>query len=224
MPTNRTTKELRKSVLEELDWEPSIDASDIGVAVGDGVVTLSGTVPTYAEKRAAERAALRVAGVRGLANDIEVRLATDHQRTDSEIAKAAVEALERNIQVPSDAVKLKVADGWITLEGTVKWDYQRKRAERAVRYLMGVRGLTDNLNVKQRPTPNNIRDRIKTSLERRVAEQSDRIQVKVDDGKVTLSGTVPSWPDREDVESAVWSAPGVTNVENNLKVSREAYT
>jgi len=223
MTTKRSNKDLRKRVVDELDWEPSIDSGEIGVAVKDGVVTLSGHVPSYAQKRTAERTAIRLAGVKGVANEIEVRLPSEHARSDSELAQAAIDAIDRNIQIPADTVKVKVDDGWITLEGVVNWDYQRKRAERAVRYLKGVKGVTNLLRVKERATPGDLRQRIKQALERRIDEESERISVSVEGDTVTLTGTVPSWADHDDIEDAVWAAPGVTKVENNLKVSRAAY-
>lgn len=223
MTMKRTNKDLRKRVLDELDWEPSIDSADIGIAVKDGVVTLTGHVPTYAQKRTAERTVIRLSGVKGVANDIEVKLPSEHRRSDSDLAQAAVEALDRNVQIPADAVKVKVDDAWVTLEGVVHWDYQRRRAERAVRYLIGVRGVNNLLRVKERATPGDLRERIKRALERRVDEEAKRVHVSVDGDTVTLTGTVPSWTDRDDIENAVWSAPGIRQVKNELKVSRKAY-
>lgn len=223
MTTKRANKDLRTRVLTELDWEPSLDAADIGVAVKDGIVTLTGTIPSYAQKRTAERTVMRLAGVKGIANDMEVRLPSSHKRTDTDIAREATEALERHIQVPDDAVKVKVNDGLLTLEGTVDWDYQRKRAERAVRYLKGVRGVTNLLKVKTRTTPGDVRQRIRRALERRIDEEAERIKISVEGSRVVLTGTVPSWTDRFDVEDAVWAAPGVSEVTNKLKVERKAY-
>jgi osmotically-inducible protein OsmY len=223
MTTKRANKDLRTRVLDELDWEPSIDSADIGVAVKDGVVTLTGHVPTYAQKRTTERTVLRLSGVQGVANDMEVRLPSEHKRSDADLAQAAVAALHRNVQIPADAVKVKVDDAWVTLEGVVHWDYQRRRAERAVRYLMGVKGVNNLLRVKERATPGDLRARIKRALERRVDEEAKRISVTVDGDAVTLTGTVPSWTDRDDIENAVWAAPGITTVHNKLTVSRTAY-
>jgi len=223
MTTKQANRVLRKRVIEELDWTPSIDSSNIGVAVKEGVVTLSGQVPTYAQKRSAERAILRVSGVRGVANDIEVHLTSTHERTDADIAQAAVRALDENVSVPSDAVQVTVDRGWITLKGTVSWDYQRTRAERAVRYLTGVKGVKNLIELKEEPTPNDLRRRIKSALERRVDQEAKDISVNVDGGTVTLQGSVPSWTDREDMEDAVWGAPGVRKVENKLKISSGLY-
>lgn len=223
MTTQRSNKDLRKRVLDELDWEPSIDSGDIGVAVKEGVVTLSGSVPSYAQKRTAERTVLRLSGVKGMANEIVVRLPTEHKRSDTDLAQAVLDALERNVQFPVDTLKVKVDDAWVTLEGVVNWDYQRKRAERTLRYLMGVKGVTNHLRVKERATPGDLRQRIKRALERRINEEANRISVSVEGDVVTLSGTVPAWTDRNDIEDAVWAAPGVTTVENKLAVSRTAY-
>jgi osmotically-inducible protein OsmY len=223
MTTTRSNKGLRTRVLDELDWEPSIDSADIGIAVKDGVVTLSGHVPTYAQKRTAERTVIRLSGVKGVANEIDVHLPSEHKRSDANLAQAAIQAIERNIQIPADSVKVKVDSAWITLEGVVHWDYQRRRAERAVRYLMGVRGVNNLLRVKERATPGDLRARIKRALERRIDEEAKRVSVSVDGDTVTLTGTVPSWTDRDDIENAVWAAPGIAKVENKLKVSRAAY-
>jgi len=223
MTTKRSNKDLRKQVLDELDWEPSIDSADLGVAVKEGVVTLSGHVPSYAQKRTAERAVLRLSGVKGIANEIEVRLPSDHKRSDADLAQTAIDALERNVQIPMDTLKVTVDDAWITLDGVVNWDYQRKRAERTLRYLTGIKGVTNHLRVKERATPGDLRQRIKRALERRIDEEASRISVSVEEDIVTLSGTVPSWTDRNDIEDAVWAAPGVTNVKNKLTVSRTAY-
>lgn len=223
MTMNKTDKNLRTYVLDELDWEPSIEASDIGVAVSDGIVTLSGRIPSYPQKRAAERAALRVEGVKGIANEIAVRLPGDYERTDTDIAKAARRAIEWHSQLPTDEITVKVDDGWVTLEGRVHWNYQRARAEQAVRYLTGVRGVSNQLAVESRPMPGDVRDKIRKALQRQAGKEVDRLTITVDDGTVTLKGTVGSWADREEIERAVWSAPGVDGVQNKLTVDVEAY-
>lgn len=223
MTNKQSNKHLRQRILDELDWEPSIDASDIGLAVKDGIVTLSGHLPSYAQKRKAEQLVLRLAGVKGVADELDVHLPSADKQSDTELAKSAIEAIDRNIQIPTEAVKVRVDDGWLTLKGTVDWNYQRKRAERAVRYLRGVKGVSSLLEVKERATPNDLRQRIKHALERRIDEEASRISLKIDGDKVTLNGTVPSWVDHDDIEDAVWAAPGVSSVENNLKVSRTAY-
>jgi osmotically-inducible protein OsmY len=219
----RTDKDLRTHVLDELDWTPNIDAGDIGVGVSEGVVTLTGQVHSYAQKREAERAVLRVAGVRGVANDIEVRLPEDHERSDTDITKAAVRAIDWHTQLPAEKIKVKVQNGWITLQGTVNWHYQKTRAEQAVRYLTGVRGVRNELTVKNRPAPGDVRKRIRTALERRADDEANQLRISVESGEVTLKGTVPSWTDRENIEQAAWDAPGVTKVKNQLKVEGAAY-
>jgi osmotically-inducible protein OsmY len=223
MAITQRNKDLRTRVLDELDWEPSIDSAEIGVAVKDGVVTLTGHVPTYAQKRTAEQTAIRLSGVRGVANDLEVQLPPEHERSDADLARAAVEALDRNVQIPADAVKVKVDGAWVTLDGVVHWDYQRRRAERAVRYLVGVRGVNNLLRVEEQASPGDLHGRIRRALERRVDEEARRIDVRVEGDTVTLIGTVPSWTDRDDIETAVWAAPGIRQVKNELKVSRRAY-
>lgn len=223
MTSKAANRNLRQHVLDELDWEPKIDSGNIGVAVKDEIVTLSGHVPSYAQKRAAERAALRVAGVRGVANEIDVQLPAAHERTDSDLARAAVQALEWSTQVPDDTVKVKVENGWLTLDGTVDWNYQRKQAERAVRTLIGVRGVSNLIQVRPSAGPSDVHAKIKRALERRADEDAERITVTVKDNTVTLEGTVDSWADREEAEDAAWSAPGVTEVDNHLKVSRTTF-
>ena len=223
MTMTKEGKALRTHVLDELEWTPSVDAEDIGVAVSDGIVTLTGRVLSYAQKRAAERAVLRVSGVEGVANDLTVKIPDKFERSDTDIAKAARRAIEWHSQLPTDKIKVKVDDGWVTLEGMVNWNYQRNRAAQAVRYLTGVRGVTNQLNVRSRPMPNDVREKIRKALERQAGKETDRLSITVDDGTVTLKGTVDSWADREEIERAVWSAPGVRKVKNNLKVDVEAY-
>ncbi len=223
MTMRREDKSLRTHVLDELDWTSSIDADNIGVAVSDGVVTLTGHVSSYAQKQSAERAAFRVAGVRGVANDLTVRLPNKFERSDTDITKAAVRAINWHTQLPADDIKVTVDDGWVTLDGTVNWNYQRKRAEQAVRFLTGVRGVSNKLNVRARPMPGDVRERIRNALERQVGEEVDQLKITVDDGTVTLKGTVQSWTERNNVEQAVWSAPGVKKVKNILNVEAETY-
>jgi len=223
MSMNKKDKDLRVHVLDELDWTPDVDADDIGVAVSDGVVTLTGHVPSSAQKRGAERAVLRVADVKGIANDLEVRLPEDHERSDTDITRAALQAIEWHTQLPTDALTVKVEDGWVTLRGTVNRYSQTSQAERLVRDLMGVRGVRNELMVEKRPVPDDVHERIRTALERQAGVEADRIRITVDDGTVTLKGTVASWADREDVERAAWAAPGVSEVKNELTVDTEAY-
>lgn len=214
-----TNVELQKKVLEALDFEPSLDESRIAVAVSDGIVTLTGQVPTYAQKLAAERVVKRIAGVKGIAMDLEVRLAGDARRTDSDLAAAAVRALEWDVQVPQTGLKVRVADGWVTLEGSVEWNYQRESAYRAVHNLAGVRGVSNLISIAKKVMPQDLKGRIETALKRTAELEARGIQVHTTGGKVVLEGKVHSWGEREDAESAVWAAPGVTEVVDRLVVT-----
>lgn len=210
--------QIRQDVIDELEWDPSLDSRNIGVAVKDGVVTLTGTVDGYSAKLSAERATERVHGVRAVVNEIEVRLPGAMERTDADIAEAAVNALKWNTLVPEDRVKVVVDDGWVTLRGEVDWQYQREAAETAVQHIAGVKGVTNLITVKQRARPEDIQRRIEQALERSAELDAKSIHVSTTDGKVILTGTVRSWAEREEAEWAAWAAPGVTEVENRIRV------
>ncbi len=215
-----TDEQLQRAVQDEMKWDARIQPNEIGVAVKDGVVTLTGWVDSYTKKWAAERAALRVSGVRAVANDIEVRLPSAVERTDQDIAAAAVRALEWDASVPEDRVRVTVRSGWVTLEGSVDWQYQRRAAERAMRSLTGVRGVTNLITVSpQEPQPQELRKRIEQALVRNAETDAHRIVVTVDGDKVILTGTVRSWAERQEAERVAWSAPGVLDVDNRIKVS-----
>jgi osmotically-inducible protein OsmY len=217
--TKQNDFELRKDILDELEWDPSIDARKIGVAVEDGVVSLTGQVPSYSEKVTAERIVKRVNRVQGVANDLEVKLPSSHERSDADIAHAAINALEWNVSVPKGKVPVSVTNGWVTLEGVVDWYYQKRAAEDAVRLIAGVRGVTNSINLAQpRASAGDVKKKIEAALKRSAESDAGKIVVNTTDGKVTLSGTVRSFVEREDAVNAAWSAPGVSKVIDQIRV------
>ena len=217
----KTRSQLLRDVQDQLKWEPSIRDDEIGVAVKDGVVTLSGHVPSYADKYIAIYAVEQVGGVEAVADEMEVKLPSSHARTDTELAHAAVHALRWHVKVPDEGVKVTVRDGWVTLEGEVEWQYQRAAAERALRHLTGMRGVTNLIAVKPRQVSEyDLRQTIKDALRRSADLVADRITVEAHDGAVTLAGSVRSAAERRDAERAAWAAPGVTTVDDRLVVGR----
>ncbi|HET9635214.1 MAG TPA: BON domain-containing protein [Gemmatimonadaceae bacterium] len=216
----KSDSQLQQDVLAELKWEPSVGEKEIGVAVKDAVVTLTGFVDSYAQKYAAERVASSVSGVRAVAEDLEVRLAGESKRTDTELAHAAVNALKWDIQVPNDKIKATVEKGWIELRGEVEWQYQKWAAESAIRNLTGVKGVSNFIAVKpKKVSAYEVSTKIKDSLRRNAEVEADHIAVEAKDGTVVLRGTVRSFAEREEAEAAAWRAPGVRTVEDKLTVA-----
>lgn len=210
-------KELRQLVIDELEYEPSVDAADIGVAAEKGVVTLSGHVADYVQKMAAERAAWRVKGVKGIAQKIEVRLPGDKKWNDDEIAQRALNILAWNTLIPRDCVRVRVSDGWITLSGGVNWNYQRQAAENEVRKLSGVKGVTNDITLSSVVQASDVKRRIQDALKRHAEVEADAVHVDVrSDGTVRIDGRVDNWSEMQAVEHAVWSAPGVQRVDDHL--------
>ena len=214
----KSDMQLRIDVQDELQWEPGLDPGAIGVAVKDGVVMLSGYVDSYAEKRAAEQAAKRVSGVRGIAEEIEVRLPSSSERSDLDIAQAAANQIEWDVWLPKDRIKVTVQKGWLTLEGEVDLAYRKENAENAVRHLIGLRGISNLITVKPTVSPAEIKTKIEAALQRNAALDAKRITVTGSGAKVTLSGKVRSWTERDEAARAAWAAPGVLQVENLITV------
>jgi osmotically-inducible protein OsmY len=214
----KTDSQLLADVQAELEWDPSFDNRGIVVAVQDGVVTLAGYVSSYADKWAAEKAAKSVAGVRALANDIEVKLGTAAQRPDKNIAEAAANALKSNVSVPASDIKVIVNNGWITLEGKVTAWYQKNAAENTVRNLWGIKGISNNIDLKPQARAADVKSKIQEVFHRHATLDANRVNVAVSDGSVTLTGEVRDWHEHDEAAAAAWSAPGVTRVQNMLSV------
>lgn len=214
----KNAETLRQDVLDELAWEPALNDAGIGVSVENGAVTLTGHVRSFAEKRAAEKAAARVAGVVAVANDIEVRFPSDARRDDTDVAQAVASAIRWNTILPPGAVKATVERGWVTLSGDVDWEYQRRAAYDSIRNLRGVRGLSNNVRVKPAVRSDDVQKKIEAAFRRSAQIDADHVRVRISGTRVTLTGTVRSASERKEAEYAAWSAPGVTAVDNELRV------
>ena len=217
----KSDAQIQTDVMQELKWDPSVTHEHIGVAVSDGIVTLSGIVPSYIEKSSAEKAAQRVAGVKAVVEKIEVQVPGSYHRDDQDIAKAIIDQFRWHTQVPDDLVKASVENGWVELTGEAEWDYQRSAAENAVRGLMGVKAITNKITIRAKVAqPFEIKDKIEEALKRAAEREANRIAVEVRGTRVILSGKVRSFAELRDVRGAAWSAPGVTSVDdNNLSIA-----
>lgn len=215
----KTDTQLQKDVIDELRWEPRVNEAEIAVSAKEGVVTLTGTVETFAQKYVAERAVERVAGVRAVADDVKVKVSGPHERSDTEIAHAAINALRWDIEVPDEKLTVKVENGWVTLKGDAEWNYQKAAAERDVRYLAGVKGISNLITVKPRASTTEVKAKIEAALKRSAELDAKQITVETAEGTVTLKGTVRSWTERSDAERAAWAAPGVKEVHDKLVVN-----
>ncbi len=209
---------LRQNIIDELEFKPSVDAANIGVAVEHGVVSLTGHVPTYAQKSTIEEAVWRIKGVKGMAEEIEVRTHGVNRTADDEIAKRALNTIGWNTVIPDDVIQVKVQKGWVTLSGKVEWQYQKDAAVDAVRALAGVAGISNLIEVKPHANVQDVKRRIEDALKRNAEVEADTIRVDVRDGNVTLHGQVHAWLERRAAERAAWSAPGVKTVVDHITV------
>lgn len=215
----KTDLEIQKNVMEELKWDSYIKASDIGVAVTNGIVTLTGYVDNFSKKKAAENAALRVAGVKAVAEEIKVKLGDSFQKTDTEIAQAVLNALKWHSSIPDDKIKVKVENGWVTLDGEVNWLYEKDAVKHAVENLLGVKGVSNLITISSKVNTSDVKSKILAAFHRSASIDSDNIFVENIGNKVVLKGTVRSYAEKQDAEHAAWNATGVSIVENKLEVN-----
>jgi osmotically-inducible protein OsmY len=216
---SRTDEQIQKDVFAELKWDTRVLPNEIGVSVKNGVVLLAGHVDSFYKKWAAEQAAHHVRGVKAVANELEIKLPSASERTDEEVAAAAVRAIESTTLLNSESLQVTVSNGWVTVSGEVEWNFQKEDAERLLRHLWGVKGVTNLITVKARPTPAELKDKIEKALVRSAELDAQTIEVDVQGSKAILKGTVHSWSEREEAERTAWAAPGVTQVEDHIEVS-----
>lgn len=214
----KTDSEIQKDVMDEISWQPFLKTSEIGVSVKGGIVTLSGTVDAYSKKVAAENAAKRVAGVKAVAEDIDIEYTPQGKRNDTAIAAAVIDALKWHSAMQENKIKVKVENGWVTLEGDVEWEFQKNSARYMVENLHGVTGISNLIKIKPGVTPVEVTRKINSAFHRSATLDAGKIQVSVNGSKVTLKGTVRSYSEKKDAENAAWLAPGVTHVENKIEI------
>ncbi|MBX9781716.1 MAG: BON domain-containing protein [Chitinophagaceae bacterium] len=219
----KTDIQIQKDVMDELRWQPYLNASEIGVAVKNGIVTLSGMVDTYARKLNAEKAAKKVAGVKAVAEDIQVGISPGYRKTDAEIAEAILNALQWHTAVQEEKIKVKVEDGHVKLEGEVEWEYQRRSAQSAIEHLAGIRSVLNLITLKTKITASDIQQKISSAFHRSATLDAGKITAEVSGSKVTLKGTVRSFAEKEDAEVAAWNAPGVTAVDSRIEINIPEY-
>ena len=215
----KNDQQLQQDVMDELKWDPILTASEIGVSVKNGVVTLSGYVNSYSKKIAAENAAKRVKGVSAIAEDINVRLGLDDERTDTEIAEAALDALKWNVNVPDNKIKIKVENGWVMLEGDADWQYQKDAAANAVRDIAGVKGISNLIMLSPKADVSVVEKNIRRALQRSADIEANNIDIRTVGNKVIIKGKARSWAERREIERATWSSPGVTEIEDDLLIT-----
>jgi len=215
----KSDSQIQADVIQELKWDPSVAHEHIGITVANGIVTLSGSIPSYFEKSAAEKAAQRVSGVKAIVEKIDVKLLSSYEKDDQDIAEAILNQFTWSVQVPETLIKVSVENGWVKLTGEVEWDYQRKAAENSVRGLTGVKGLSNSLTLKSREVQANVvKQKIEDALKREAMREAKQITVDIHGSTVTLSGEVHSFAEMSDAKLAAWSAPGVTKIENKLHI------